>query len=383
MSCWVVAEAWKRPFTGRTLFSFQRIGLHAQVSDYWALEGLRPPSYSDLVRDALQRTGPGRRALIVPSGIFATPGFGRALDLCLESIRSCDAQAVRLSSIPVGPRGAILAQGITPGQSNSLFFKLDQLQKYLTAKFPRALEKTTPVRAASGAIPRYVIEQGRDTFQDLERDEERIALEPPLDQLSPEALRAVTPGWVFRCNTEGVCESISEAQGCDMLIAVASGIKPWQLANELRRTLKYLILIDVSLPQLRFAWEAFEAIGRAPSWSAICQLRGYSSMPDKATRVRHDELYETIRAGRNEWRFETIFLHCDILTQTFRLLEFIKTHRPRKVLFWYSNIFHPYFGQRFSEDHHKVEMSFVRLMQREFPGVLLYNSHREPAPEVR
>jgi hypothetical protein len=383
LTCWAVGEAWKRPFTGRTLFSLQRIGLQVQATDYWALKIAHPPSYSDLVRDALEKTGLGRHALIVPSGVFATPGFAGAVDMCLETIRLGNAQAVPLSLIPEERRSVMLVRGIAPGQSTGDFYKIDGLREYLTARFPRALEKTTTLLAGGGSVPRYLIEQGRDTFQDLKQDDQRIALERPLDQLSPEALRAVTPGWVFQCNTEGVCERISEAHGCDMLVAVASGIKPWHFANELRHNLKCLILLDVSLPQLRFAFEAFEAIGEAPSWSVICQLPGYSFMRDEVSQAWHDEIYKKICAGRNEWHFKTIFLRCDLLTQTFRLVEFIKAHRPRKLLFWYSNIFHPFFGQRFSEDHSKVEMSFVRLMRQEFPGVLLYNSHREPAPESR
>jgi|HubBroStandDraft_1064217.scaffolds.fasta_scaffold02267_2 GT2 family glycosyltransferase len=382
LSCWVVGEAWKRPLTGRTLCAFQRIGLHADAIGYSALKSFCPPSYSDLVRGALERTGPRRYALIVPSGIFPTPGFAEKLDRCLETVRPPDAQPLHLPLISEFSREAILAQGITPGQSTSLLFKTGQLHEHLAAKFPSALETTTPVHAGNRAIPRYVIAQGRETFQELEQDGERIILERPLDKLSSEALRAVMPGWVYRCNTEPVCACISEAQGCDTLVAVASGIKPWHFANKLRHSLTRLILIDSSLSQLRFAFEALQAIGDAPNWSTLCRLPGYSSLPDEEFRTQHDVLYETVRAGRNEWRFETIFLHCDLLTQTFRLLDFIKTHRPHKMLFWYSNIFQPHFdsfGEQFSEDHHGIEISFLRLMQQEFPGILLYNSRREPA----
>lgn len=380
LSCWAIGEAWKRPFIERTLFSLQRCGLNAEATDHWAIPAQHPLTYPELVRDALERTGPERYSLIVPAGMIAASGFPRALDRCLETVCPGNAHQLQISGLADIPNGPLLAQGIAPGQPTCISFKADGLNEHLVARFPGAFESALPIRSDSYVIPRYIVRLGRDTFQELAKDEERLSFERPLEQFRAEALRTLTRGRVFRCNTEEIYESLSEAHGADTLVAVASGIKPWYLANELRSSLKQLILIDKSLAQIHFAFDAFESIGEAESWSEICRLPAYTSLATDDSLPRHDYLYEAVCADRSEWRFETVFLRCDLLAQTFHLVEFIKKYPTRKLVFWYSNIFHPFFGQRFSEIHHQLETSFVRLMQREFPGILLYSSGREPAP---
>lgn len=379
LTCWAVGEAWKRPFTGRTLFSLQRIGLPSQTNDFWALESSRPPEYPELVRDAIERTGPARYALIVPSGMVAGPRFAKALNRYLAAARPHNAE-LSLSSIQDYARCSFLAEGTVPGESTTRVYKLHQLRRHLIVRYPRGLQSTTAVPVPSDVIPRYAIQQGQHLFEELGRARDRLAFERPLAPMRHHALRAAAPGWAYQWNTEPVGESFPEALGCDTLVAVASGIKPWHLANELRSSLKRLVLIDASLPQLRFAFQAFEANSHAQSWSAICQIVPQTSIPDEAYRHQHDLLYERLRACRHEWNFEPTFFHCDVLAQTFRLIELIKAYRPRKLVFWYSNIFHPYFGERYTEDHDHIETDFVRLFHRQFPGVLLYNSCRDPIP---
>jgi hypothetical protein len=264
------------------------------------------------------------------------------------------------------------------GQTSTAAFDLGQLHEHLPAKFSYEWQQTPASRAVGHSIPRYLIEHGQNTFEDLEQDAERLSLERPLATLSASALRALQPGRVFRCNTEDLYEGMSECQGCDVLVTMASGIKPWHFASQLRHSLKHHIVVDQTLSQLRFAFDARQAIGEAPNWPAICALPGHSSITEAEPLARHDAIYRSIRAGRIEWRFETSFINADLLTQTFRIADLIQGYRPRKLVFWYSNIFQPFFNSRFSEDRYQVEASFARLMLRRFPGALLYNANRRP-----
>jgi hypothetical protein len=224
---------------------------------------------------------------------------------------------------------------------------------------------------------------GTDLFQRLGERPLFRHCEPPAEEISDQQLSSAREGWVYRCNNEPIELDLSAAIGCQTLVSVAAGIKPWWIANALRRTLRQMIVVDSRVPQLAFAHHAMQAIGQAPSWSALCDDLPFRSIDDLPLRPFHNRLYRELRTTRTEWNFTTHFIAANLQTQTFGVLELLRKFAPGETCFWYSNIFRPYTRPGHSEHHAGVEYSFLELCKTALPGLVCFNAGLRPVEDPR
>jgi hypothetical protein len=367
----VAGELWESAAVERTRHSLHVEGVEAR--GYRAPFGreTKPLKYADVV-DRLVAKCEGERILLVPAGMATVQGFGEALQ------RWCEEPFEVGKPLEVtGKRRVLAALRPTEAGGEVLWGEVgEELAGMLVDLGLHDGEVTGAVQYRKGVALRKP--EGADTFQRLSGLGLGARLEAPIWLPDRPELEAARDGWVYRCNNELLRPDLSAAVGCDALVAVAAGIKPWHFANDLRKTLRRVVVIDSQMAQLGFAYRAFQGVEQARSWRELCDGSPYRSDKDEHLHGAHDRLFRRIRRGRGEWKFEVEFVLADIVSQTLGLVEHLKRKGIVRPVFWYSNIFQPYVGEGLAEHHAGLEYSFVTLIRREFPGAVLFASGRKP-----
>jgi hypothetical protein len=385
--CFVVGECVDRALVARSQRSLALAGIQADAYEFKFGVDRRPLHYGEVVGRLLRMAGPRRHVVLIPAGVIALAGFGDALcefvDGALNAARPAGWQSRPLSG---APREVMLSRGIAAGESRFFARTVDASVTARTdfvAAGP-ARGNPRPWGSYDGQGRVFPVTRGEQTFQALQaRAGDPAALEMPITVLDKAAFDSMPPGWAFLCNNEPVRISLAQARHCDCVVAVGSGIKPWYLANELRHGISRLIIADANPVQLRFAWDVLGAIRDAKSWDDLWRLPGYMSEDDDQFRAGHNLAFQRIRQGIGEWNFDVDFLHCDIIKQSFGLLNHIRSLGLKRPLFWYSNIFQPYLGKTWSEHHEGVEFSFVSMLRQTFPETVVFNSGEHPIGDPR
>ena len=372
----VPGASWETPAVERSLLSLRREGLEA-VS-FRPSFGTESASlgYADVVKRLLSESR-AERTVLVPAGVVARPGFADALRRWSES----PAEADDASGSARNQRVLMAFQGQQPSEHARTLQVSEEMQRLvddlgLGGKPGSNLQMYTSGRALRRP-------EGEDMFQRLQALGNAVRFESEPIVLDERQLDREYEGWVYRCNNEPLDVDLTAARGCDALVAVAAGIKPWYMANALRETLRQVVIFDSHKPQLGFAYRTWKGLGSARNWGELCDGSGYRSVEDRHLRSAHEELFPAIKRTRQEWEFPVTFVVANILTQTLGLIEYLKSAGVKRPVFWYSNIFQPYIGEGLSEHHAGLEYSFGLLVRDAFPEAVLYGAGTKPVVDPR
>jgi hypothetical protein len=367
----VVGEFWERALVARAQVALALEGIDALTYQFRYDHDTRPLCYHDILGRLVRTAATDRHLLIVPASVIVQGGFCKALEELID--RTDLEHSARKMIDPRQRQLALCTRSRQLDRSTACWSVEDDLAKYVRRVEIDLRAQPLPISYRPGQPLRRL--EGRQTFQALrELDGEPQRLETNIQLLDLAMREALPGGWVYRCNNEPVEVSIDRAFGSDTLVALGSGIKAWYLANELRRSLRSVVIIDASLPQLRFAGDVFRSLATAESWDQLCELSAYTATDDSQWRESHNRLLRRIAPVRNDWRFDVTFVHCNLVTQTFRFIRLLKALSTSRPVLWYSNVFQPYLRAGCSEHHVGLEESFVRLLSDEFPSIVLFNS---------
>jgi hypothetical protein len=375
----------ERALAARSLRSLDAQGIEAKSYEFAFGLDNAPIPYAEVTARLLREAGSSRLVVVVPAGVIALTGFRQALlAFVAKALVSSSRQRWKSRPHTRARRAIALLRPLGRSRTVTAFHAaprdFDGCAKLLPVRPP------TMVAKPAGPYPWgrvFAITEGENTYQALQALGHPERLEAELRRLDPNALDHLPRGWVYRCNNEPVRINLTAGAHCDTLVAVGSGIKPWYLAHALQPGIRRFIIFDQNLAQLRFAGEAWRALGNASSWDEIGGLVEYRSEDDRRYRAEHNLIFEEIRAGLPRWTVAPVFVHGDFVTQTFRLIALLQSLGAARPLFWYSNVFQPYFNTDWSEHHEGVEYSFVALMRRTFPGTVMFNSGEYPITDPR
>lgn len=371
---WIAGEAWQFPLISRTTCALAELGIDALAIDHWEAAAAAPLTYEGIIKRILQEVDDNISSLVIPAGIVPNTNTLACLnDVLLKHEQNGDLKWLTLNLARPPKQPFFIRKSISGGGEYILF---GQIGRDWEAIYHPDFETANTSEASTDQCKKFIINRGASIFQSIQEFQTPFELERPLQILNRDIFPYIPKTKVFRANTESIPDILPEAEGYEILIAVASGMKPWYLANELRQSLRQLILIDASASQLRFAYEASNSIATAQSWSQICENSGFPPHSKEKNIHQHDLMFHKLREGQPDWRFETTYLLANIHAQTMRLLDALTELHSRKVVLWYSNIFQPNFNNLYSENHHYVEQSFLRMITERIPNILAFGSQR-------
>jgi hypothetical protein len=367
ISILVPGERWEAALVARTQCSLLACGLTSTRYEYRYGDHAEPRTYEDAVA-ALLGAESQQTSLVIPAGFIVDHQFaellkGRSLDRLGELV----------------PEGRVPFAVFQPGSRRTVLPE-ELLQVMVDSGVDRQEGRTEKADVAGRHTRK---QEGSDLFQRLGAIDSVRRCELPVRTISTEELSSLRDGWVYRCNNEPIELDLTDAGDCQTLVVVGAGMKPWWIANALRRTLKHVIVVDSHRPQLAFAFQSMQAMGKAADWSAICEGLPFRSIDDRALRPLHDRFYRSLSKTRDEWDFTVHFLAGDLQSQTFGVLEVLQRLSVGRICLWYSNVFRPYTGAGRSEHHAGVEYSFHRLIESRMPGAVCFSTGVRPVRDPR